>query len=45
MAPLFPPNPSGLMVIRAVTPDIITMSLPFARFGVLRFGGRGTLGE
>ncbi|KAJ6107824.1 hypothetical protein N7523_009147 [Penicillium sp. IBT 18751x] len=43
MPQLFPSNPSDLMVIRAVTPEIITMSLPFARFGVLRFGGRGTL--
>lgn len=33
------------MVIRHVTPDIVTMSLPFARFGRLQFGGRGTLGE
>lgn len=33
------------MVIRHVTPDIVTMSLPFARFGHLQFGGRGTLGE
>lgn len=33
------------MVIRNVTPDIVTMSLPFARFGIMRFGGRGTLGE
>lgn len=32
------------MVIRNVTPNIVTMSLPFARFGILRFGGRGTLG-
>jgi hypothetical protein len=45
MPQLFPPNPSDLMVIRAVTPNIITMSLPFARFGLWRFGGRGTLGE
>lgn len=33
------------MVIRHVTPEIVTMSLPFARFGHLQFGGRGTLGE
>ncbi|BAE63612.1 hypothetical protein AFCA_009883 [Aspergillus flavus] len=44
MAPqLFPKNPSEVMVIRNVTSDVITMSLPFARFGRLKFGGRGTL--
>ncbi|KAL4895453.1 hypothetical protein BDV59DRAFT_155350 [Aspergillus ambiguus] len=40
---LFPQNPSEVMVIRNVTSDVITMSLPFARFGRLKFGGRGTL--
>ncbi|OJJ48345.1 hypothetical protein ASPZODRAFT_130337 [Penicilliopsis zonata CBS 506.65] len=40
---LFPSNPAEVMVIRSVTPDIITMSLPFARFGLIKFGGRGTL--
>ena len=44
MPQLFPANPSATMVIRHVTPDIVTMSLPFARFGHLQFGGRGTLG-
>ncbi|KAJ5804190.1 uncharacterized protein N7518_000493 [Penicillium psychrosexuale] len=43
MPQLFPANPSATMVIRHVTPDIVTMSLPFARFGRLQFGGRGTL--
>ncbi|PKY06384.1 hypothetical protein P168DRAFT_325257 [Aspergillus campestris IBT 28561] len=43
MGPLVPHNPSELMVIRNVTSDVITMSLPFARFGHLRFGSRGTL--
>ncbi|KAJ5562691.1 hypothetical protein N7535_002864 [Penicillium sp. DV-2018c] len=43
MPQLFPTNPSASMVIRHVTPDIVTMSLPFARFGHLQFGGRGTL--
>ncbi|KAK1147290.1 hypothetical protein N8T08_001367 [Aspergillus melleus] len=44
MAPqLFPKNPSESMVIRNVTSDVVTMSLPFARFGRLKFGGRGTL--
>ncbi|KAA8647131.1 hypothetical protein EYZ11_012147 [Aspergillus tanneri] len=44
MAPqLFPKNPSETMVIRNVTSDVLTTSLPFARFGHLKFGGRGTL--
>ncbi|KAJ5775649.1 uncharacterized protein N7511_000660 [Penicillium nucicola] len=43
MPQLFPANPAATMVIRHVTPDIVTMSLPFARFGRLQFGGRGTL--
>ncbi|KAL4961787.1 uncharacterized protein BDV14DRAFT_203392 [Aspergillus stella-maris] len=43
MAPLFPTNPDEVMVIRNVTSNVITMSLPFARFGRLKFGGRGTL--
>jgi hypothetical protein len=45
MPQLFPSNPSATMVIRDVTPNIVTMSLPFARFGIFHFGGRGTLGE
>ncbi|KAJ5785873.1 uncharacterized protein N7503_011085 [Penicillium pulvis] len=43
MPQLFPTDPSSSMVIRAVTPEITTFSLPFARFGIVRFGGRGTL--
>jgi len=31
------------MVIRDVTPNVTTMSVPFARVGTLRIGGRGTL--
>lgn len=42
---LFPPNPSQCMVIRHVTHDVVTMSLPFSRFGRLEIGGRGTLGS
>ncbi|KAL4808713.1 beta-lactamase-like protein [Aspergillus unguis] len=40
---LFPSNPDEVMVIRNVTSNVVTMSLPFARFGRLKFGGRGTL--
>lgn len=41
---LIPPNPDKVMVIRNVTPDVVTLSLPFARFGRINIGGRGTLG-
>lgn len=42
---LFPPNPSEVMVIRKLTPEVVTLSLPFSRFGRLKFGARGTLGK
>jgi hypothetical protein len=42
---LIPSNPADVMVIRHVTPNIITFSVPFARFGTMKIGGRGTLGE
>lgn len=46
MSPKLVPNePEKVMVIREVTPGIITLSVPFARFGQLRVGGRGTIGE
>lgn len=41
---LFPGDPSKVMVIRQVTSNITTFSVPFQRFGLLKFGGRGTLG-
>ncbi|KAI5464539.1 hypothetical protein BGZ63DRAFT_351605 [Mariannaea sp. PMI_226] len=40
---LIPSNPADVMVIRNVTPNIATFSVPFARFGKLMIGGRGTL--
>ncbi|KAL3467021.1 hypothetical protein BJX64DRAFT_301406 [Aspergillus heterothallicus] len=43
MAPLHPSNPDEVMVIRNITPDIVTFSLPFSPFGGVKFGGRGTL--
>ena len=42
---LVPANPSEVMVIRSVTPNITTLSVPFLRFGRIRIGGRGTIGE
>lgn len=42
---LIPPNPDEVMVIRQVTPEITTLSLPFLRFGKIKIGGRGTLGK
>lgn len=42
---LIPSNPADVMVIRDVTPNIVTLSVPFKRFGTLRVGGRGTIGK
>lgn len=44
MPQLAPPDPEKVMVIRKVCDDIVTCSLPFARLGVLKFGGRATIG-
>lgn len=41
---LIPPNPSTVTVIRAVTPNIVTLSAPFSRYGLMKVGGRGTIG-
>lgn len=43
-AGLIPPNPADLMVIRNITPNVATFSVPFSRFGRIKVGGRGTLG-
>lgn len=43
-AQLIPSNPADLMVIRNITPNIVTFSVPFSRFGKIKIGGRGTLG-
>ncbi|KAL1311095.1 hypothetical protein AAFC00_001302 [Neodothiora populina] len=40
---LIPANPDKVMVIRNVTPEIVTLSVPFLRFGRIKFGGRATL--
>lgn len=42
---LIPDNPSDVMVIRQITPNVVTLSVPFLRFGRLKIGGRGTIGE
>ena len=44
-AGLIPPNPADVMVIRNVTPRVVTFSVPFSRFGKIKIGGRGTLGR
>ncbi|MCJ1354389.1 MAG: hypothetical protein MMC33_004377 [Icmadophila ericetorum] len=41
---LIPADPSTVMVIRQITPNITTCSVPFARFGKFKVGGRGTIG-
>lgn len=40
---LIPSDPSKVMVIRDITPNITTFSTPFLRFGRVKIGGRGTL--
>lgn len=41
---LVPSNPEIVMVIRDVVPNVITTcSVPFARFGRIKIGGRGTI--
>jgi hypothetical protein len=43
---LVPEDPAKVMVIRDVVPNtIITLSAPFSRFGAIKIGGRGTIGE
>jgi hypothetical protein len=42
-AKLIPSDPAKVMVIRDVTPNITTFSVPFLRFGHLKIGGRGTI--
>ena len=41
---LIPSDPSKVMVIRQVTPNITICSAPFLRFGRLKVGSRGTIG-
>ncbi len=40
-----PQNPDDVMVIRDLTPNVVTFSVPFLRFGRFPIGGRGTLGK
>ncbi|KAI0379072.1 beta-lactamase-like protein [Hypomontagnella monticulosa] len=40
---LIPSNPADVAVIRNITPNVVTVSVPFSRFGVIRIGGRGTI--
>lgn len=42
-AKLIPSNPADVMVIRHITPNVVTFSVPFLRFGTVKVGGRGTL--
>ena len=42
---LIPANPAAVMVIRSITPNLITCSSPFNRFGRIKVGGRGTIGQ
>ncbi|OAX83485.1 hypothetical protein ACJ72_02155 [Emergomyces africanus] len=40
---LVPPRPEDVMVIRKVQSDIITLNVPFYRFGYAKIGGRCTI--
>ncbi|KAK6072699.1 hypothetical protein SCUP515_07279 [Seiridium cupressi] len=40
---LIPLKPSDVMVIRDITSNVTTLSVPFSRFGVVRVGGRATI--
>lgn len=40
---LIPSDPEKVMVVRHLTPDVVTLSTPFLRFGRIKIGGRGTL--
>lgn len=42
---LIPANPADVMVIRNITPNVVTFSTPFKRFGTIPIGGRGTVGK
>ncbi|KAI1343606.1 hypothetical protein F5Y15DRAFT_237464 [Xylariaceae sp. FL0016] len=42
-AELIPKDPSSVAVMRNITPNVVTISVPFARFGKVRVGGRGTI--
>jgi hypothetical protein len=41
---LVPKNPEEVMVIRDISPLITTLSVPFLRFGLIKVGGRATVG-
>lgn len=43
MNSLVPKDPAGVTVFRKVSPSILTFSAPFARFGRIKMGGRGTV--
>jgi len=42
---LIPKNPSAVQVIRHVTPNVVTVSVPFLRFEKIPIGGRATISK
>ncbi|KAI1328652.1 hypothetical protein F5Y16DRAFT_398106 [Xylariaceae sp. FL0255] len=40
---LIPKNPGAVQVIRHITPNVVTVSVPFLRFEKIRIGGRATI--
>ncbi len=41
---LIPADPEKVMVIRDISPNVVTFSVPFLRFGKFKVGGRATVG-
>ncbi|KAI0476022.1 hypothetical protein GGR56DRAFT_447372 [Xylariaceae sp. FL0804] len=40
---LIPKDPASVAVIRNITPNVATVSVPFSRFGKIQVGGRATI--
>jgi Domain of unknown function (DUF4336) len=40
---LIPSDPASVMVFRDILPNLTTLSAPFARFGLMKVGGRATI--
>lgn len=40
---LIPANPADVLVVRDLTPNVTTLSVPFERYGRIHFGGRATV--
>ncbi len=43
MSKLIPSDPDKVMIIRRITPNILTCNVHFYRFSRIKIGGRGTV--